>query len=411
MLSFFEIPVGLRKRLDYYRSRFFWQSDGHKRKYRLSRWDILCRPKDQGGLGIEVLELKNKSLISKWLFELLNGDGVWQELLRNKYIQSKTLSQVKAKPLDSPFWKGLMKVKDDFLKRGSFKIGDGKNTSFWEDKWLGNAPLSQQYPSLFNIAERKHVSVAHVLENNPLQISFRRILTPNKWVLWLELVERLMHVRLSNENDSFVWALNSSGNFTVKSYYLDLLQDKRNFLRKYIWKMKVPLKIKIFMWFLYRRVILTKDNLAKRNWQGCKKCVFCDKDESIQHLFIDCPLAKVVWRIVYMTFGLSPPVNITHLFGTWLSGIAKKDVLQIRVGVCALIWAIWNVRNEVVFNKPKPQPFLQVIPLAIHWIRTWSYLQPEDHRAAMESGCNRLEMVARDFYNQCGWRHQLRLNF
>jgi hypothetical protein len=85
MLSFFEIPVGLRKRLDYYRSRFFWQSDGHKRKYRLSRWDILCRPKDQGCLGIEVLELKNKSLISKWLFELLNGDGVWQELLRNKY--------------------------------------------------------------------------------------------------------------------------------------------------------------------------------------------------------------------------------------------------------------------------------------------------------------------------------------
>jgi hypothetical protein len=57
MLSFFEIPVGVRKRLDYYRSRFFWQSDGYKIKYRLSRWNIICRPKDQG-LGIEVLEIK-----------------------------------------------------------------------------------------------------------------------------------------------------------------------------------------------------------------------------------------------------------------------------------------------------------------------------------------------------------------
>jgi hypothetical protein len=58
MLSFLEIPIGVCKRLDYFRSRFFWQSDAHKRKYRLSKWNIICRPKDQGGLGIEVLELK-----------------------------------------------------------------------------------------------------------------------------------------------------------------------------------------------------------------------------------------------------------------------------------------------------------------------------------------------------------------
>ena len=36
MLSFLEIPKGVRKRLDFYRSRFFWQSDENKRKYRLT---------------------------------------------------------------------------------------------------------------------------------------------------------------------------------------------------------------------------------------------------------------------------------------------------------------------------------------------------------------------------------------
>jgi hypothetical protein len=36
----------------------------------------------------------------------------------------------------------------------------------------------------------------------------------------------------------------------------------------------VPLKVKIFMWFLYHKVILTKDNLAKRNWNGCKNVRF-----------------------------------------------------------------------------------------------------------------------------------------
>jgi hypothetical protein len=59
--------------------------------------------KGSRGLGIEVLEVKNKCLFSKWLFKLLNEDGVWQELLRNKYLHGKTLSQVTTKPLDSPF--------------------------------------------------------------------------------------------------------------------------------------------------------------------------------------------------------------------------------------------------------------------------------------------------------------------
>jgi hypothetical protein len=68
MLSFLEILVGVRKRLDFYRSNIFWQSDENKKKYRLLKWNIICRPKDQGGLGIEVLELKNKCLLRKWLF-------------------------------------------------------------------------------------------------------------------------------------------------------------------------------------------------------------------------------------------------------------------------------------------------------------------------------------------------------
>jgi hypothetical protein len=42
MLSFFEIPRGVLKKIDYYRSRFFWQCDEHKKKYRLTKWSMLC---------------------------------------------------------------------------------------------------------------------------------------------------------------------------------------------------------------------------------------------------------------------------------------------------------------------------------------------------------------------------------
>ena len=46
LLFFFEIPKEVLKKLNFYRSRFFWQGDGHNRKYRLSKWNILCSPKE-----------------------------------------------------------------------------------------------------------------------------------------------------------------------------------------------------------------------------------------------------------------------------------------------------------------------------------------------------------------------------
>ncbi len=81
MLSFFEISRGVLQRLDYFRSRFFWSNDGRKRKYRLTKWENICRPKDQGGLGVHNFDIKNSCLLSKWLFQLFNGEGLWQDLL------------------------------------------------------------------------------------------------------------------------------------------------------------------------------------------------------------------------------------------------------------------------------------------------------------------------------------------
>ena len=151
MLSFFEVPRGVLKRLDYYRSRFFWQSDGHEKKYRLTKWDVLCTPKDQGGLGILDLDLQNRCLLSKWVFKLINEDGIWQRLLRNKYLRHKTITQVEHMPGDSHFWSGLMKAKNDLLRMGKLKVGDGSQTRFWEDAWLDNTTFKYQYPSLYNI--------------------------------------------------------------------------------------------------------------------------------------------------------------------------------------------------------------------------------------------------------------------
>ena len=80
-----------------------------------------------------------------------------------------------------------MNVKDAFFKRGSLNIGDGKVTRFWEDNWLGGFSLASQYPSLYNFVHHRHVTVASVLSQTPLAMSFRRTLTGNNWLSWIHL--------------------------------------------------------------------------------------------------------------------------------------------------------------------------------------------------------------------------------
>ena len=121
----------------------------------MAKWSILCQPKDQGGLGIQNLELKNIALLSKWLYRLLTIDGTWQQILRNKYLGNKPLVQVQWKSGDSHFWASLMKVKTNFLKFGTFIIKDVSQIRFWEDAWLGNRSLHEQYPQLYNIVRKK----------------------------------------------------------------------------------------------------------------------------------------------------------------------------------------------------------------------------------------------------------------
>ncbi|WVZ76812.1 hypothetical protein U9M48_024743, partial [Paspalum notatum var. saurae] len=115
----------------------------------VSSLPIFVKPKEQWGLGIIDLEVQNKCLLSKWLYKLTNEDGIWQSLLRNKYLKSKPL--------------GAELKGQGFLTFGLVR--------FWKDTWCGNRPLKFLYPSLFNIVRKKGVTMADVKRSIPLDIS------------------------------------------------------------------------------------------------------------------------------------------------------------------------------------------------------------------------------------------------
>ena len=137
---------------------------------------------------------------------MLNQDGTWQTLLRNKYLSS-SLSQVKIKHGDSHFCKGLLKSREDFLGCGTFKIKDGSQTRFWENIWVGSKPLKEQFPNLYNIVYYPHVIVANVMNQAPLNISFRRTLVGDKITAWNNLIAKISTYQLSDWRDIFTWTI------------------------------------------------------------------------------------------------------------------------------------------------------------------------------------------------------------
>ena len=276
-----------------------WQEKINVKKYHLANWKVACQPKDQGGLGVTDLHLKNVSLLCKWIWRLENEEGFWQDMVRAKYLRKCTFTQCKPSPLHSQFWSGLLAVRDTFYSCCKRIIGNGKSTRFWEDIWVGQQPLSQSFPRLYNICYSHDVTVNRVIESNFDCLKFRRFLREETKDMWCNLIDTCSHVRLTNSSDRVRWLLTRSGTFSVKSLYSFLIAKRVSIPYRKLWNLKLPLRIKVFCWILIKDRILTKENLKKRGGRkwNCASFVIVTKLRSI----------------------FSSPAPLQNLCGQWLA--------------------------------------------------------------------------------------------
>jgi hypothetical protein len=132
-------------------------------------------------------------------------------------------------------------------------------------------------------------------------------------------------------------------------------------------------------------------------------------NETIQHLFVDCPLAKMIWRFIFYATNLSQLRSISHIFGNWLNN-QHKDLKQlIWVGVAVIYWAIWKCKNDVVFKKMKFNLILHVIFRGAYWLRFWAQLErKEQAKDILIAMSRKLEVMTLQIANE-GWNNFYRL--
>ena len=87
---------------------FLWGSTKIKQKWVLVDWEIVCRPKRAGGLGLRDLEIANKVLRAKiwWRWVTHKGEP-WAKFWHHKYVRgwsSRNLIRYNQDTTRSPIW-------------------------------------------------------------------------------------------------------------------------------------------------------------------------------------------------------------------------------------------------------------------------------------------------------------------
>jgi hypothetical protein len=87
-LCVLKIPLQIIEFIDRARRHCLWRKteDRDEKTYSLVAWDLVCQPKNKGGLGIMDLKVQNQGLLLKFLHKFFNKHDVpWVMLIWEKY--------------------------------------------------------------------------------------------------------------------------------------------------------------------------------------------------------------------------------------------------------------------------------------------------------------------------------------
>jgi hypothetical protein len=131
-----------------------------------------------------------------------------------------------------------------------------------------------------------------------------------------------------------------------------------------IWKLKVPNKVKIFIWRALHGIIPLKAILANRHVGTDGGCPICNNAAlDMLHMIFKCPMAKDLWESLNLTQVINDAMD-DRSGSVVLETLFRQDVVAFQgfnVGLKEVIvvgaWYIWWIRHQLTHNEPVPPLF------------------------------------------------------
>ncbi|GJR81101.1 RNA-directed DNA polymerase, eukaryota, reverse transcriptase zinc-binding domain protein [Tanacetum coccineum] len=293
--------------------KFLWNSgDSGKGRAKVA-WLDMCKPKYQGGLRFKSLEVCNKTLLVKHLWNVaVKKESLWVKWINVVKLKQRSVWDVDVDPKDSWGWKCLLNVKSWVGEHMRYRIGDGKSIRIWHDKWYNGTSLSSfiRKKDVFYVGFNNLSKVSDLIDDNGWR-------WPQNWLIkhpWLSMIQVPV---LSNTPDKLVWVDNNAA----------------------------------------KQKLCTQDRLSRWYPNKVFECSLCQKDlDSHDHLFFNCEYAQKFWkqvcdmaRMKFKNFSWDARLNEMS------KGKNKHSVWEVIKKLChaAAVYYIWQERNLRLFNNSK----------------------------------------------------------
>jgi hypothetical protein len=192
-------------------------------------------------------------------------------------------------------------------------------------------------------------------------------------------VSRILQIPINHNGfeDFVAWSFSKHGMYTVRSAYH--LQWRHHFgasgrllalpgvsatnpVWKILWKLKLPSKIKIFVWRSLHGILPLKSILVNRHIGTSGQCPICATGpEDIAHLLFVCPRAKEIWEALGLTSVVddallsdrSGSAIIEHL-------LCKEDMsfqnfdIGLKEVMMVACWYLWWIRRRRTHDEGVP---------------------------------------------------------
>ncbi|GJR54178.1 hypothetical protein Tco_1404699 [Tanacetum coccineum] len=370
--SVFIIPNGVLVDIKQCMRNFLWSPGASLKDQAKVAWDVVCLPKDEGGLGIRRLDHFNSALMVSHIWKLLSlKESLWVKWIHAYKLCGRNFWDIPLRGNMSWGWRKILQLRPIVREFIWHKVGNGSNTSLWYDRWCAASPLAN------------HVSNRDVFRAGlSLSSCISDIVAGNVWNWPSDLIDKYpllnsCKVPLSSEVDSLEWRLHDGAvkNFSISQVWSNIRpRDVKVPWYHMVW---FPLSIPrhaFNMWLIVKRKLKTQDRINP--WDVVSSlgitCSLCDDvPDSHEHLFFNCSYASAVWNHMKHRADLGHVLHDVYAIIDHFGDSAKRKssrVVIAKLVVAASAYFIWQERNWRLFKGTK-RSVQQVIDCIVSAVR------------------------------------------
>ncbi|GKC69120.1 RNA-directed DNA polymerase, eukaryota, reverse transcriptase zinc-binding domain protein [Tanacetum coccineum] len=314
--SVFLLPLTVVKDINKILKGFLWNhGDISKGKAKVA-WKNICRPKCQGGLGLKDLNIWNKAMLTKHLWQVaMEKKSLWVKWTSVEKLKGRSVWVINEEANDSWGWKNILKLRDEVRGHIVMKIGNGEKAKVVYDNWssIGILQYFITQRDIYDVRLNANMVVKDLVSNGVCN-------WPMEWIFKFPILIQQSHVLNIHKKDELIWKSREGKEcmFSVKQAYEDLsCQYATVKWKNLVWFTQNIPKHAFILWMAILNKLSTQDK-AK----------------------IEVTIADMGWN------------EIVERFSQMYTGNSNGSIIR-RIGLAASVYLIWKERNCRIFKDEK----------------------------------------------------------